>query len=452
MLFLFAAIWLLTLSSEARSQILWHVTHTDADKNYSYHFTSISCKGNNCTAGALLEDIEKKKFSIVFYRSADGGQTWTLQDPGLPYELGQNQNEISVIQQIDSLNVIGIGDSGLVVRTFDGGRTWEKQDCHTLHLLSDVSFSDSLNGIIVGGGEVYQVRITSDGGRHWTEAPFQGIGFNQCYCLGPGKFRFLKYAFGPLYTTFDDFKTIDSTKPIFDSINDPGFKYIVTNMNFTGGDTIVGYGSYYDTTITPAIGAMLIQTTDAGQHWTLPYVPPRKSVITYVSCMTPLYRDTVFAIGKATFSFLFSIDHGFTWQIDTVIIDTAFVPYVPAGISITGDGTPVAIFRETPLKGAQSILVRGNRITSHVESYERIVYNTHLYPNPAAGEINIISIDNLCPVYFYDMLGRKALSGITSDQGRLQLDISHLPQGIYSVILDHFGKMLPVGKLIVLGK
>ena len=116
----------------ARAQFVWHwyTTHQSQNGHFRYAFTALSSDGEECTAAgfAINDSFYGARIHIMFSRSHDGGLTWTEQDPGLPPEIGQNQNQITVIQQIDSLNVVGIGDTGLIVRTFDGGRTWERQN------------------------------------------------------------------------------------------------------------------------------------------------------------------------------------------------------------------------------------------------------------------------------------------------------------------------------------
>src|ERR1035441_2303614 len=87
-------------------------------------FNCISCNGNNCTAAlnVFVSSIAypNPNTTIGFMRSNDGGRTWAFQNPGLPGEVLQG-GFIRVVQQIDSLNVVAVGDTGLIVRTTDGG-------------------------------------------------------------------------------------------------------------------------------------------------------------------------------------------------------------------------------------------------------------------------------------------------------------------------------------------
>src|SRR6202030_2961224 len=115
-----------------------------------------------------------------FYRSNDGGKSWTEQHsvPATPPIL-TNQG-ITTLQQIDSSNAVGIGDLGTVLRTFDGGITWVNQDLSIPFRVADIHFSDPLTGIVVTADTTNNILTTSDGGRHWNAAPFGGSYFSKC--------------------------------------------------------------------------------------------------------------------------------------------------------------------------------------------------------------------------------------------------------------------------------
>ena len=98
------------------------------------------------------------------------------------------------------------------------------------------------------------------------------------------------------------------------------------------------------------------------------------------------------------------------------------------------------------------MLVRGQPTTANVQSYERIIYNTQAFPNPATNRLSINSIDQSRPVHIIDVLGREVLRGELDSRGQATFDVSSLPRGIYAVMLDHFGRLLSVGKVAVVAK
>lgn len=73
----------------------------------------------------------------------------------------------------DRLLAMAVGDSGLAVRSTDGGATWQRIDLGTKARLDNVSFVDRLHGVITGIGVLLR---TEDGGISWNAlerpAPF----------------------------------------------------------------------------------------------------------------------------------------------------------------------------------------------------------------------------------------------------------------------------------------
>ena len=62
----------------------------------------------------------------------------------------------------DSLTAIAVGDSGISIRTTDGGASWESIASMTRNTLHGIVFSDALVGTMVGGGGTI-LRTTSGG-------------------------------------------------------------------------------------------------------------------------------------------------------------------------------------------------------------------------------------------------------------------------------------------------
>jgi photosystem II stability/assembly factor-like uncharacterized protein len=103
--------------------------------------------------------------------TADGGNTWELQDSGL---LDPNKNFEMVMAEDIALNRVyfvdpeygwACGEWGVILRTIDGGKTWELSDTGVDKTLFDVDFVNRSLGIAVGVDGI--VIRTTDGGSSW---------------------------------------------------------------------------------------------------------------------------------------------------------------------------------------------------------------------------------------------------------------------------------------------
>lgn len=431
---------------EVRAQYLWKITHNDHDKNFRYSFTSVSCQGNQCTAAGLKIGDDSYHIKIIFFRSTDGGQSWLEQDPGLPYQLGQNQNYISQLQQIDSLNVVGIGDSGLIVRTFNGGASWITQFCGAKSGLTGIHFSDPNTGITFAP-DSFATFTTIDGGMNWKKAPFKRDFLYQGHSYGNNTFKVFRYGHGPIYSTTNNWEAVDSTMEIFNNISDPSYRYVLGQANFDNGTNIISYGTYWDSLRGPL--CFMMRSTNNGVSWEEPFIAP-SFFSQMLDALSPIDRDTILAGGlQSIHKILMSIDRGKSWRTDSVVIDPAYDVNSIQGLAMTGDGHPIAIFSNLPIPTYVSILARGEISPSSVDIYERIINTTRISPNPASSYLSISSSEILKPIYIFDVLGREVIHSSIPESGKLTVNISSLSYGVYYIQLDHFGKRLPIGKFAV---
>jgi hypothetical protein len=415
-----------------------------------FSWSTFSCIGNNCTASVLANNTANWSVYILFKRTNDGGRTWTTQDPGLPNQFVAYANRITKIEQIDSLNVVAIGDTTLVLRTFDGGATWQQQHLPTTLIdLTDVSFANPEEGIIVAGGYSPSMFTTIDGGQNWSAVDFWQPGLCQCHAYGNGKFRVFKYDFGETYYTSDNWKTVDSTKGSIDRA-DSG---VLGSCNFSDGDTLIEYGNVLLSGVTDGrpdtrVYPLIVRSTDAGISWKIVF-EDTNTILGEVMSMSSLNRDTIVAglsIGRARV--LFSSDRGATWSLDTMLFDTSDNLIANArmyGVALNSKDELVA-----SMGGSNTVLVLGERATASVQTYQHLAYYSYLYPNPATKVLNVISEDRLHPIRVFDILGREVLRGQLDQDGHCRLDVSSLAGGMYIVMLEHDGLLLPVSRVAIL--
>jgi len=416
--------------AQYRCQVRVPATHGPI-QNY---FVAFSNFGGYCTAGTLenadtLGPNGTAIVRIIFQHSTDGGMTWQRQDPGLPIRYVDNQYQLRAIDQIDSVNEVMIGDTGVVLRTSNGGETWTRQSLPSSAVYPlAVSFVNSREGILTVGDTLKKhvdVFVTSDGGTHWSESAFAGLGLFAAKAYGNGKFRLYEADYGVIYTTLDNFQTVDSTKPIFDSIRViNGHARILGSCKFGAGDTMIAYGGDIigDTT-----NALIWRTSDGGKSWA--EVFDSDYVLHGVSCMSDVNRDTMLAgCTWGSQKILLSNDHGATWKIDTLLFDSVDASHSITnafscrGIGLTPSGNIVGAFGFTI-----SSLITGQWAFASVPETYLISNDASIYPNPATTMLRL------------DSFGRNFL--VLDPLGRLYdclrtgstLDVSRLPAGVYFV-------------------
>ncbi len=362
----------------------------------------------------------------MFFRSTDGGATWTEQDPGLPHQQSDGLEYFFKVQQIDSLNAVAVGDTGFIMRTTDGGNTWVQQNLNTTAEIRNVHFSDPMTGIVVLWEDSNRILTTSDGGTNWTVAPFRPwLTATMCHSDGGENFRVITYQNGPVYSTSDDWMTVDSTPLIYPfSDTTPILGY----CNFRGLDTLVGYGD------NPGHGPLLITSTDGGMHWSNTNF--QNGYELDFLCMSSLDRDIVFCGGQTGGSLedgrhiAKSTDHGMTWSTDTLEYAYDTSPSFIYSLTVTPENHGVAIFGGPG--NLQTVLVLGAPLDK-VETFPILDSNVQIYPNPSASSVTITSFEAGSTVHLLDILGREVLQAMTPASETLTLDVSSLPSGLYYI-------------------
>jgi len=413
-----------------------------------YFYTALTCKGNNAVAAANVDTLGG--YYLAFFISRDGGNSWSSGSQGLPGPTWDHRPIIVNIDLIDSLNIIAFGDSDLLVRTANGGTTWQVLSSPTTHVIEDVSFSDPMHGILVAADTVHGTYITTNGGVDWSPAPFTRAYGWQCHDYGNGMYRILIYGSGVVYTTRDNWNTIDSTRPI---IADSSLASISVYAwcSFGAGDTILAYGDrFYPFT---AERGIIARTTNGGDQWTSVW-DDTLLPIGWVRYLSDVNRDTIIAGvgGNPPNIILWSSNNGETWHYDTLIFHDSNYPGAGSnfGIGFNSEGEVVGAYSLT-YKFAPALIV-GRQSAASVSSNVGVVLYAKLFPNPAT---TFLTLTNAYPgnsIHLFDILGREVLNGKVPASGTTTLDVSHLSRGIYIAIMEHGKAMLPLGKIVLTGE
>jgi len=432
-----ALLWSLPSGSFGQT-VRWSVLRQGKlDSTTMWDYLCISaCDDHNFTVAAVQSDSEGYEARMV--RTTDAGKSWTVQNPGILRYADPTWKHLRTIYMIDSLHIIAIGDSGLKVRTSDGGNTWLREDYPTAHVLTGIHFSDPLTGIIVGGAELI---TTTDGGVTWqnplSNPPHWWM--VSCHSFGGGRFQVLNYDKGMLYTTNDNWKSFDSSLVRVPGDSSVGWQG-VTTCHFFGRDSIIASGAKYIRSFTRR--SKILLSTDGGNSWT-----------SQLNRFTYAWPEHISTVGNVWLGvgwgqgMVLSTDHGKTWIDDSVAINVPHEPYQFTSM----DAIVVSPTKAVGIAGDPTLgfVVALNLTNLRVEENEGQIYGTHVYPNPASGLVSIESSAGPVPIYVVDVLGRQLLRDQLGTDGIMHFNVSNWATGVYQVNMLYYGKMIHITNLVV---
>ncbi len=214
-------------------------------------------------------------------RSTDRGVSWeTRLYGGGPFSL-------SDVAFADQYNGFAVGTRTLL-KTCDGGRSWEARVCPSSKWLASISFCDSVTGLIVeGDGNVF---FTTDAGETWipksTGARFFYSGTlvskNTAIAVGTN---------GTIVRTTDGGDTWVKERPF---TNDAFW-----NVDFVDSSTGYIVGEY----------GLILKTTDGGDQWTL----QSSNCTDFLHGVSVIHPDHACTVGTNG-TLLYSGDGGLTWE------------------------------------------------------------------------------------------------------------------------------------------
>jgi photosystem II stability/assembly factor-like uncharacterized protein len=100
-------------------------------------------------------------------KSVDGGENWELVHQ-LVVDPGTRSSDVPILYSLAFPNKKQgwvVGDSGRILHTEDGGKSWRRQESGTQDELVHVRFINDRRGWVVGGKGI--ILYTDDGGRTW---------------------------------------------------------------------------------------------------------------------------------------------------------------------------------------------------------------------------------------------------------------------------------------------
>jgi photosystem II stability/assembly factor-like uncharacterized protein len=275
----------------------WHRVHVPLMP----YLTGLSFSDKN-HGWAVGYEATGELYRGVVLRTFDGGKTWTVQTRALP-------DSLHAVSSAGPTRAVAVGDAGLVARTIDG-LTWARSSTGLISDISDVAVADADNAWAVGG-DIYGKRgfvlRTSDGGGSWRQLPIEGArssatpGLVSICCFGHDNVWAVG-AQGVVYRSRDGGESWLRRQVV------PAKDCTLTDVCFV--DASMGWATGYRE---PEDQAIILRTTDGGQTWSS-YAPPGAELLSKIDFTDRLHGWTAGSGGEFGESVLLrTMDGGATW-------------------------------------------------------------------------------------------------------------------------------------------
>jgi photosystem II stability/assembly factor-like uncharacterized protein len=439
--------FLLFLSHISFAQVVWEEIlpwqfETSNDTSY-YALNSLSSSNANNTTivGYITHNLQHPNSycSHLISRTTNGGISWNAQNSGLPNFFDQiNDVTIEKVYAIDSLNIVAVGDSGLILRTTDAGNTWVNQGKHSRTKYLDVSFYDLDHGIAVGTWGT--AAITSDGGKNWNVQElitYSIFDITKAYRNG------FYYAFDKNYQHFfrtsDNGATWDSIQIVDKSLKDSLLSFI-KDVHFFDSLNFIAVGGHQDPQGSGNTTShyYIIKTSDGGNSW--------NQLIDSSDVKAPLYSVSFFdrMTGVASSAFgnlMFTADGGISWKKN--VTDSL------SGTSLSAvfykDRSHIYVFNNRIF---YSSLLLGTLNTEGVATNQTVVGSIlSNYPNPFSSSTTVaylLNKESTVQCIVQDILGRELqhidLGRQQIGEHRFTINASQLIGGSYYYTIEAEGR------------
>lgn len=357
----------------------------------------------------------------IVLKTSDGGHTWDNLDIG-------TDTDLSSIFFSTPANGWIVGSNGTIFHTPDTGKTWVSQNSKTSYILSEIFFVNDEVGWAVGSSTVDGIILaTEDGGENWSEI---GEDLSGAYL---GVFLLSEregWVVGGV-SLFDNLE-----EEIIWHTSDAGSSW-VRQESPTSGPLIEVY--FLNEEVGWAVGynEAAIRTSDGGLSWESVDVTPGPDVTNFtLSDIALIGADHIWVMGLE--SIYFSGDGGQSWNVQW---DWEHIcPFSFARISMVDSLHGWAV-GDTTVLGYSNNLAIGTSFSSTALLSK--TYLGPIHPNPFNLGTSIsynLSEPSHVSLYLYDILGRRVLTLFEgfAETGphKTQFRTTDLSSGIYLVQLS----------------
>jgi photosystem II stability/assembly factor-like uncharacterized protein len=200
--------------------------------------------------------------SGIIIKTTNGGVTWVKKVSG-------TNKRLNSVYFIDGYFGWAVGESemtleSLILKTTNGGEHWLSQNCD-VNKLRSVFFTDSNNGWAVGyGWEGGNIIYTTNGGQYWNRRTYPGA---ECYSV-----QFVDNNVGWVVGVLNDsaaiFNTTDNGITWTKLSQGRLENYLLSDICFTNSDTGTIVGRVNGIGTGCGGGGIILTTTNSGNNWT----------------------------------------------------------------------------------------------------------------------------------------------------------------------------------------
>ncbi len=363
-------------------------------------------------------------------RTTDGGKTWTSVIEN-EVERDENGNAISFPIRFIAIShpspdiAIVAADSGLILRTYDQGSTWDTLNFGFDERFRDVAVTPAGSGIATTIND--RIFLTNDSGKTWEEIESPGIASQRDIAFYDGIDVVLKVFTGPENGVGVRTKKLGEKQwNAFVAPNEPGEMFFATPE--------IGWLVGFETTEGSIGNDLIYSTTDGGKNWTTLL---REQIEQPYGLYSIAFADENHGIAGGYYGkILRTSDGGKNWIVDTsdiresifhVVMKVSY-PYIDLAYAVSQNGhivrykpTTTSVDDDTPRRQNEPVT---------------------LYPNPATQTINI-KLPKHClnsTVELFDAAGRKLRTRNARSARQIALDVNGLEAGLHIVRLSGCGE------------
>lgn len=388
--------------------------------------------------------------SSIVYHSTDAGSTWakSFEDSVISEPVLDSPLKIYTIQHpTRQLALVG-ADSGIILRTSNGGTTWNRmQVAGTRNSCERLSMYDGNHGIAAFFGPGLPIMATTDGGASWKELTLpvpEEPGWDTLTkyaaytveCIAP--YTYFCVRRGPRTHTL--FRTSDGGRnwTRLSSLFGPDYDTIrLGHTYFSFVDTLNGFvaSSVALRPVQPGvpIHTVIARTSDGGQSWQVVFRDSLNGPSVGETPVKIVFRDTLEGVLPGFYPVFSTIDGGRSWRIDSTEINS-----VLNGVAIFKKGKPELLMTHSDQ------VLRRISLTSSVRGADSRNADYHIIAVNFDGNSLLVKYylqtSRHIRMELFDLLGRTVASRfeekLTSGPHQGQLNLTGISSGTYILRLD----------------